>query len=48
MTPSQHLEGGAVVKRDGLAKLGAAYPFEGWPSLQLEAYANRDSVSVMS
>jgi len=44
MTPSIHLEGGLVVQRDGIAKLAAATAFEGWPSLKLEAYANRDSV----
>ena len=44
LTPAKYLEGGAVVDIDGLTKLDYAAPFKGFPSLNLEYYANRDSV----
>ena len=44
MTPCRYLRDGQVVEQTGAEKLLNAEPFGGWPSLNLEKYANRDSI----
>ena len=45
MTPCRYKRSGAVVEEDGAEKLLRAAPFLGFPSLNLEQYANRDSLA---
>jgi len=45
LTPAKYLRDGTVVEIDGSRKLYDAEPFKGWPSLNLEVSANRDSIS---